>query len=61
MTLGSRKVRFHGYLGSSFYSPPANQRTDEHGGSLQNRTRFHLEAIHAVRAVIPEGIIPLTT
>lgn len=49
----------HGYLGSSFYSPLANQRTDEYGGSLENRTRFHLEALDAVRAVIPEGI-PLT-
>jgi 2,4-dienoyl-CoA reductase-like NADH-dependent reductase (Old Yellow Enzyme family) len=49
----------HGYLGSSFYSPLANQRTDEYGGSLANRTRFHLEVLDAVRAVIPEGI-PLT-
>jgi len=44
----------HGYLGASFFSPLANQRTDEYGGSLENRARFHLEAIDAVRAVWPE-------
>lgn len=49
----------HGYLGASFFSPLANQRTDEYGGSLQNRTRFHLEALDAVRAVWPERF-PLT-
>ena len=49
----------HGYLGSSFFSPLANQRDDEYGGSLDNRMRFHLEAIDAVRAVWPERY-PLT-
>ncbi|MFS2282077.1 hypothetical protein V2S04_14785 [Microbacterium sp. OR21] len=49
----------HGYLGASFFSPLANQRTDQYGGSLENRARFHLEALDAVRAVIPERI-PLT-
>jgi 2,4-dienoyl-CoA reductase-like NADH-dependent reductase (Old Yellow Enzyme family) len=44
----------HGYLGASFFSPLANQRTDAYGGSLQNRLRFHLEALDAVRAVWPE-------
>jgi len=44
----------HGYLGASFFSPLANQRTDEYGGSLENRLRFHLEALDAVRAVWPE-------
>jgi len=44
----------HGYLGASFFSPIANHRTDEYGGSLENRLRFHLEAIDAVRAVWPE-------
>ncbi len=32
----------HGYLGASFLSPLANQRTDEYGGSLENRARYHL-------------------
>ncbi|MFX8879607.1 hypothetical protein ABTM72_19845, partial [Acinetobacter baumannii] len=49
----------HGYLGSEFFSPLANQRTDQYGGSLENRTRFHLEALDAVRAVLPDRI-PLT-
>ena len=49
----------HGYLGSSFFSPLANQRDDEYGGSLENRVRFHLEAIDAVREVWPERY-PLT-
>ena len=49
----------HGYLGSSFFSPLANTRTDKYGGSLENRVRFHLEALDAVRAVWPERL-PLT-
>ncbi|MGE3774499.1 MAG: NADH:flavin oxidoreductase/NADH oxidase [Gammaproteobacteria bacterium] len=49
----------HGYLGASFLSPLANRRSDEYGGSLENRMRFHLEAIDAVRAVWPERL-PLT-
>jgi 2,4-dienoyl-CoA reductase-like NADH-dependent reductase (Old Yellow Enzyme family) len=49
----------HGYLGASFFSPIANRRTDEYGGSLRNRIRFHLEAIDAVREVWPERL-PLT-
>jgi len=49
----------HGYLGASFFSPLANQRTDEYGGSVDNRLRFHLEALDAVREVWPERL-PLT-
>ncbi|ANK81460.1 MAG: NADH:flavin oxidoreductase [Rhizobiales bacterium NRL2] len=49
----------HGYLGASFFSPLANQRTDDYGGSLENRLRFHREALDAVRAVWPERL-PLT-
>ncbi|WP_426955071.1 NADH:flavin oxidoreductase/NADH oxidase [Muricoccus radiodurans] len=44
----------HGYLMSSFLSPIANQRTDEYGGSLENRMRFPLEIYDAVRAAWPE-------
>ncbi|MEM9123641.1 MAG: NADH:flavin oxidoreductase/NADH oxidase family protein, partial [Pseudomonadota bacterium] len=40
----------HGYLLSSFLSPVTNQRTDEWGGSLENRTRFLRRALEAVRA-----------
>ncbi|MFT7465561.1 MAG: anthraniloyl-CoA monooxygenase [Pseudohongiellaceae bacterium] len=41
----------HGYLLSSYLSPAVNQRTDEYGGSLENRMRFPLEVFKAVRAV----------
>ncbi len=43
----------HGYLLSSFITPLTNLRTDEYGGSLQNRMRFPLEIFHAVREVWP--------
>lgn len=46
----------HGYLLSSFISPLTNQRTDEYGGSLQNRLRYPLEVFEAVRAVWPENL-----
>ncbi|WP_432565186.1 bifunctional salicylyl-CoA 5-hydroxylase/oxidoreductase [Kineococcus sp. SYSU DK003] len=49
----------HGYLLSSFLSPLANQRSDEYGGTLENRLRFPLEVFDAVRAVVPENI-PVT-
>ena len=49
----------HGYLGASFFSPLANQRRDAYGGSLENRLRFHREAMDAVRAEWPEHL-PLT-
>ncbi|NYT61598.1 NADH:flavin oxidoreductase/NADH oxidase [Alcaligenaceae bacterium] len=44
----------HGYLLHQFLSPIANQRTDEYGGSLENRMRFPLAVFEAVRAVVPE-------
>ena len=44
----------HGYLLSTFISPLLNQRTDEYGGSLENRMRYPLEVFDAVRAVWPE-------
>ena len=43
----------HGYLLSSFISPLANQRSDDYGGSLENRMRFPLEVLSAVRQVWP--------
>jgi 2,4-dienoyl-CoA reductase-like NADH-dependent reductase (Old Yellow Enzyme family)/NADPH-dependent 2,4-dienoyl-CoA reductase/sulfur reductase-like enzyme len=42
----------HGYLISSFISPKSNHRTDEYGGSLENRARFAVEIIKAVRAAV---------
>ncbi len=43
----------HGYLMHQFYSPLANTRTDEYGGSFENRVRFLLETVVAVRSAIP--------
>jgi 2,4-dienoyl-CoA reductase-like NADH-dependent reductase (Old Yellow Enzyme family) len=45
----------HGYLLHSFLSPLSNQRTDEYGGSFENRTRFLRETVTAIRAVWPEN------
>jgi 2,4-dienoyl-CoA reductase-like NADH-dependent reductase (Old Yellow Enzyme family) len=44
----------HGYLLHQFLSPISNLRTDEYGGSLENRMRFPLEVFDAVRAVFPD-------
>merc|ERR1711981_626578 len=46
----------HGYLVSSFLSPATNKRTDQYGGSFENRTRLALELAEAVRAVMPKGM-----
>jgi 2,4-dienoyl-CoA reductase-like NADH-dependent reductase (Old Yellow Enzyme family) len=46
----------HGYLLHQFLSPIANQRTDEYGGSLENRMRFPLEVFKAVREVTPANV-----
>jgi anthraniloyl-CoA monooxygenase len=43
----------HGYLLSSFITPVSNQRRDEYGGSLENRLRFPIEVLAAMRAVWP--------
>jgi anthraniloyl-CoA monooxygenase len=43
----------HGYLLSAFLSPLTNMRSDEYGGTLDNRVRFPLEVFHAIRAVWP--------
>jgi 2,4-dienoyl-CoA reductase-like NADH-dependent reductase (Old Yellow Enzyme family) len=44
----------HGYLGHSFLSPLMNERKDEYGGSFDNRVRFLLESVRAVRAALPD-------
>jgi 2,4-dienoyl-CoA reductase-like NADH-dependent reductase (Old Yellow Enzyme family) len=45
----------HGYLLHSFLSPLSNTRTDAYGGSLENRMRFPLEVVEAVREAWPAG------
>lgn len=46
----------HGYLCHSFLSPLTNHRTDEYGGSLENRCRFAMEIAQAVRNVWPQHL-----
>jgi 2,4-dienoyl-CoA reductase-like NADH-dependent reductase (Old Yellow Enzyme family) len=46
----------HGYLLHEFLSPLSNQRTDQYGGSFENRTRFPLQVTDAVRAAWPEHL-----
>ncbi|MGK5498907.1 NADH:flavin oxidoreductase/NADH oxidase [Streptomyces sp. URMC 125] len=46
----------HGYLIGQFLSPHSNRRTDAYGGSFENRTRFALEVVDAVREVWPQEL-----
>ncbi|RFU74040.1 nadph dehydrogenase [Trichoderma arundinaceum] len=46
----------HGYLVSSFLSPAVNKRSDEYGGSFENRARLALELVDATRQIIPKGM-----
>ena len=46
----------HGYLLNEFLSPLSNHRTDQYGGSFDNRVRFPLEVIRAVRAAWPQHL-----
>ncbi len=49
----------HNNLLAQFISPISNKRTDEYGGSLENRMRFPLEVLAAVRAAVPSMVIEL--
>ena len=46
----------HGYLLHEFLSPLSNKRTDRYGGTFENRIRFTLETVDAVRQVWPESL-----
>ncbi|GAA0610589.1 NADH:flavin oxidoreductase/NADH oxidase [Virgibacillus siamensis] len=46
----------HGYLAHSFYSPLSNQRTDEYGGSFENRIRFTIETVRLMLEEWPEKL-----
>ena len=47
----------HGYLVAGFISPLTNRRTDDYGGSLENRMRFPLEVLDAVRATWEQPLL----
>lgn len=49
----------HNYLASSFLSPKVNRRTDAYGGSLENRARFALEIVRAVRDAVGDRVAVL--
>ncbi len=46
----------HGYLLHEFLSPLSNQRTDDYGGTFENRTRFLRDVVAAVRATMPDDL-----
>ena len=46
----------HGYLGHSFLTPLMNEREDDYGGSFENRVRFLIESVRAVRAALPDDV-----
>jgi 2,4-dienoyl-CoA reductase-like NADH-dependent reductase (Old Yellow Enzyme family) len=46
----------HGYLIHEFLSPKSNRRTDGYGGTLENRMRFCMEVLEAVRAAVGDGV-----
>lgn len=52
--LAIQLIHASGYLLHSFVSPASNQRTDEYGGSFENRTRLTLEIVDLTRQTIPE-------
>lgn len=59
LTAGFRAIELHGahgYLLHEFLSPLSNQRTDQYGGSFENRIRLFVEVTEAVRTVWPESL-----
>ncbi len=47
----------HGHLIDQFWSPSVNQRTDKYGGSLENRMRFGIEVLEAMRAEVGDDYV----
>src|SRR5690606_8841090 len=54
---GLEIVASHGYLPAQFLNPRVNLRTDEYGGSLENRLRFLKEVIAAIRAQVDDATV----
>ena len=53
---GAEVTSFGGHLIEQFFDPLVNTRTDEYGGSLENRTRFAREVLLAVRAAVSDSV-----
>ncbi len=51
------EVEAYGHLFDQFWSPATNQRTDEYGGSFENRLRFPLEVLHAIRTRVGDDFL----
>lgn len=54
---GVEFVASHGYLPAQFFNPRVNRRTDAYGGSLENRLRFAVEALTAMRAATSDDFV----
>lgn len=57
--VGMRAIELHmahGYLGCEFLSPLSNKRQDQYGGSLENRARFCIQMVQAVRKEMPDSM-----
>lgn len=54
---GVEFVASHGYLPAQFFNPRVNRRTDDYGGPLENRLRFAMEALAAMRAATSEDFV----
>jgi 2,4-dienoyl-CoA reductase-like NADH-dependent reductase (Old Yellow Enzyme family) len=54
---GAELVASHGYLPAQFFNPRVNRRTDDYGGTLENRLRFATEALAAMRAATSKDFV----
>ncbi|MBL0371443.1 FAD-dependent oxidoreductase [Rhizobium sp. KVB221] len=54
---GVEFVASHGYLPAQFFNPRVNRRTDDYGGSLENRLRFAIECLAAMRAATSDDFV----
>jgi 2,4-dienoyl-CoA reductase-like NADH-dependent reductase (Old Yellow Enzyme family) len=55
--LDGLEIECYGHLADQFWSPATNKREDEYGGSLENRLRFTMEVLRAVRARVGAGFL----